>query len=172
MLDVLLPGISAQGGADRRAAELADFMDSRAAFLAQKCIVEFCRVRAGVYWQKLFSEQEFQDGARSFPLAGLSRRAMPWSPKWSRARCAKRQACVSAACRPRSKSSPLASFAKYPVPAGSSASFWEDAAELTRQRLAATQAGAAAAGAGNSGSAGADGLRDGADPPRPADQRL
>ncbi|RUV71057.1 hypothetical protein EOA88_28015, partial [Mesorhizobium sp. M5C.F.Ca.IN.020.14.1.1] len=40
--------------------DLADFMDSRAAFLAQKSIVEFCRVRAGVYWQKLFSEKEFQ----------------------------------------------------------------------------------------------------------------
>lgn len=39
---------------------LRTFMDSRAAFMAQKGIIEFCRVRAGVYWQKLFSEDEFR----------------------------------------------------------------------------------------------------------------
>ena len=53
---------------------LAAFMDSRAAFLAQKCVVEFCRVRAGVYWQKLFSEKEFQEALdtsrwRAYPPA-------------------------------------------------------------------------------------------------------
>jgi hypothetical protein len=42
---------------DRRT--LQAFLDSRAAFIAQKGIVEFCRVRAGVYWQKLFAEEEF-----------------------------------------------------------------------------------------------------------------
>ena len=62
----LLDSSSAADSCARRrrsaaAADLADFMDSRAAFLAQKCIVEFCRVRAGVYWQKLFSEKEFQE---------------------------------------------------------------------------------------------------------------
>jgi hypothetical protein len=39
---------------------LQTFMDARAAFIAQKGIVEFCRVRAGIYWQKLFSEEEFR----------------------------------------------------------------------------------------------------------------
>ncbi len=38
---------------------LGRFLDSRASFLSQKCITEFCRVRSGVYWQKLFQEQEF-----------------------------------------------------------------------------------------------------------------
>jgi hypothetical protein len=38
---------------------LARFLDSRSNFLSQKCITEFCRVRSGVYWQKLFQEQEF-----------------------------------------------------------------------------------------------------------------
>jgi hypothetical protein len=41
--------------------ELADFIDRRASFLAQHCVVEFCRVRAGVYWQKLFEEKDFQE---------------------------------------------------------------------------------------------------------------
>jgi hypothetical protein len=43
---------------DRRSLQV--FMDRRAAFIAQKGIVEFCRVRAGVYWQKLFAEEEFR----------------------------------------------------------------------------------------------------------------
>lgn len=40
---------------------LQGFMDSRAAFIAQKGIVEFCRVRAGIYWQKLFTEEDFRN---------------------------------------------------------------------------------------------------------------
>ncbi|TIP92966.1 MAG: hypothetical protein E5X58_13205 [Mesorhizobium sp.] len=35
----------------------------------------------------------------------------------------------------------MASFSKYAVPEGSPPTFWEDAAELIRQRLAATQIG-------------------------------
>ncbi len=42
------------------ASALADFVDQRASFLAQKCVVEFCRVRAGVFWQKLFDEEDFR----------------------------------------------------------------------------------------------------------------
>lgn len=38
---------------------LKEFVDTRAAFLAQKCVVEFCRVRAGVQWVKLFQEEAF-----------------------------------------------------------------------------------------------------------------
>lgn len=38
---------------------LGRFLESRSNFLSQKCITEFCRVRSGVYWQKLFQEQEF-----------------------------------------------------------------------------------------------------------------
>lgn len=40
---------------------LAAFLEGRAAFLSQKCVTEFCRVRAGVYWDKLFGEAAFQD---------------------------------------------------------------------------------------------------------------
>jgi hypothetical protein len=120
---------------------LAQFMDSRAAFLAQKGIVEFCRVRAGVYWQKLFSEKPFQEalgrsrwqayppcygmvaemieGALREP-AGLRQRRLP--------------AALEAVARQ--------TFATYAIPADAVESFWGDAAELVHQRLAATQAGA------------------------------
>lgn len=40
---------------------LEDFMDRHAAFGVQKCIVEYCRARSGVLWQKLFKEQAFLD---------------------------------------------------------------------------------------------------------------
>jgi hypothetical protein len=120
-------------------AALAAFMDSRAAFLAQKCVVEFCRVRSGVYWQKLFSEKQFQDELaksrwRSYPAtfsmitemiegalretAGLRRRRLP------------------GALRAVAEST----FAKYPPPLGVEADFWPRALGLVEERLEATQA--------------------------------
>jgi hypothetical protein len=38
---------------------LADFIAGRAAFVSQKSTVEYCRARAGIYWDKLFLEDEF-----------------------------------------------------------------------------------------------------------------
>lgn len=120
---------------------LADFIDSRAAFLCQKCVVEFCRVRAGVYWQKLFTEEEFLsalgranwkayppavgmvaemvEGALREP-AGLRQRALPGA--------------IGAVCR--------AVFARHPLPPGLAPDFWEEAAALVDARLQATQAAA------------------------------
>lgn len=40
---------------------LRAFLAGEAAFLAQKTTVEYCRARAGLLWQKLFSEQGFRD---------------------------------------------------------------------------------------------------------------
>lgn len=117
---------------------LADFIDSRAAFMCQKCVVEFCRVRAGVYWQKLFSEEEFIDQLgkanwKAFPPAvgmlgemvegvlrepaGLRQRALPQA--------------LGATCR--------TVFSRHPVPDGFPANFWEAAAALVDERLQATQ---------------------------------
>ncbi len=42
-------------------ADLGIFLDRQASFLSQKGITEFCRVRSGVYWAKLFSEAAFQE---------------------------------------------------------------------------------------------------------------
>jgi hypothetical protein len=118
--------------------ELADFMDSRAAFLAQKSIVEFCRVRAGVYWQKLFSEAEFQAALnhsrwRAYPACYAIMAEMVEGAL--REPAGLRQRGLPAALEKVA----LSSFSKYAVPEGSPSAFWEDAAELTRQRLAATQ---------------------------------
>ncbi len=141
LLDGLLPGFLRKAAPIRSIADLADFMDSRAAFLSQKCIVEFCRVRAGVYWQKLFSEEEFKAALdhsrwRAYPPCyGMVAEMVEGTLREAAGR---RQRGLPAALERVSR----VSFAKYPVPNGSSETFWEDAAVLVRGRLAATQAGA------------------------------
>ncbi|RWO25836.1 MAG: hypothetical protein EOS11_14300 [Mesorhizobium sp.] len=140
LLNDLLPAFLRKPQPIGRAGELADFMDSRAAFLAQKSIVEFCRVRAGVYWQKLFSEKEFQAALnhsrwRAYPACYAMVAEMVEGAL--REPAGLRQRGLPAALEKVA----LASFSKYAVPAGSPATFWEDATELTRQRLAATQIG-------------------------------
>lgn len=141
LLDSFLPGLFSSAPPITTAAGLADFMDSRAAFLSQKCVVEFCRVRAGVHWEKLFGEAEFQEELRQArwksyppafamiaemvegvlrPAAGLRQRALP--------------AALEAVAREI--------FERYPVPEKAPETFWNDALDLVRERLAATQDGA------------------------------
>jgi hypothetical protein len=40
-------------------AEFLDFLESRSAFLAQKCVYEYCRARSGINWDKLMLEADF-----------------------------------------------------------------------------------------------------------------
>lgn len=118
---------------------LAAFMDSRAAFLAQKCVVEFCRVRAGVYWQKLFSEKEFQD-------ALTKSRWMSYPPAFAMmAEMVEGVLREPAGLRQRKLPGVLVHmagevFARYPVPVGADEGFWNDAVKLVAERLDATQA--------------------------------
>jgi hypothetical protein len=121
-------------------AALADFMDSRAAFLAQKCVVEFCRVRSGVYWQKLFSEKEFQ--------AELTKsRWLSYPPAYAMiAEMTEGVLRPAAGIRQRKLPGVLTNlarqtFSKYKVPDGAADDFWTGAAELVEARLATTQAG-------------------------------
>ena len=41
------------------AAKLETFLDQRSAFIAQKCAVEYCRAKAGLFWSSLFREEPF-----------------------------------------------------------------------------------------------------------------
>ena len=41
--------------------ELLDFLKAQSSFVAQKAVVEYCRIKAGVRWQKLFAERAFLD---------------------------------------------------------------------------------------------------------------
>ncbi len=124
----------------RHAEALGDFMDSRAAFLAQKCVVEFCRVRAGIYWQKLFTEAEFQQ-------ALAKSRWMSYPPAFGMiAEMVEANLREPAGLRQRRLPGALESvagavFARYPIPEGAPPEFWSDARQMVRDRLDATQAG-------------------------------
>lgn len=124
------PIASAQG--------LADFMESRAAFLSQKGVVEFCRVRAGVYWQKLFMEEEFQE------LLGVSLwQAYPacyailaeMSEGMLRGSAGLRRTQLPAALEQLARET----FTKYDTPAGEEDDFWDRSARFVRERLDDTQ---------------------------------
>jgi len=114
----------------RSTAELADFIDSQSAFLAQKGIFEYSRARAGHYAKVLFREPGFLEAVeqsrwRAFPLA-----------------LAMVAEAVDAALRPRTSEPQalafaltalvLAVFDRYPVPATLSAVEWAE----RRQNLA------------------------------------
>lgn len=140
LVDKLVGGLFAKPQPIATRSDLAAFMDSRAAFLAQKCVVEFCRVRAGVYWQKLFSEKEFQDEL------DLSRwRAYP--PAFAMvAEMVEGALREAAGIRQRHLPERLTGlakeiFARYPAPAGEDPAFWTLALGLVEEQLAKTQAG-------------------------------
>lgn len=121
-------------------AELADFMDSRAAFLAQKCVVEFCRVRAGVYWQKLFSEKEFQEQLdlsrwRAYPPAFAMVAEMVEGSLREPAGIRQRQLPERLTGLAREV------FSRYAVPAGEGPDFWTLGLGLVGEQLAETQSG-------------------------------
>jgi hypothetical protein len=140
VLKTWVPGFLRRPEPITTASGLADFMDARAAFLSQKSIVEFCRVRAGVYWQKLFGEQEFLDALdqsrwNAYPacyamIAEMVEGAM-------REAAGSRQRGLPAALEKVAR----ASFSRYDVPPGRDPTYWEEAVALTRERLAKTQAG-------------------------------
>lgn len=140
LVDKLVGGLFAKPQPIATRSDLAAFMDSRAAFLAQKCVVEFCRVRAGVYWQKLFSEKEFQDEL------DLSRwRAYP--PAFAMvAEMVEGALREAAGIRQRHLPERLTGLAqeifdRYPSPAGEDPAFWTLALGLVEEQLAKTQAG-------------------------------
>ena len=140
LVDKLTGGLFTKPQPIATRSDLAEFMDSRAAFLAQKCVVEFCRVRAGVYWQKLFSEKEFQAELdlsrwRAYPPAFTMMAEMVEG--------ALREAAGIRQRHLPERLSGLAGdvFARYPVPAGEDPAFWTLARGLVEEQLAKTQAG-------------------------------
>jgi hypothetical protein len=138
LLKTFLPGLFSKAQPIQSAAGLADFMDSRAAFLSQKCVVEFCRVRAGVHWEKLFGEPEFQEELRqarwkSYPPAFAMIAEMVEGVLRPAAGLRQRQ--LPAALERVAQDA----FARYPVPEGAPGTFWSDALDLVHERLAETQ---------------------------------
>lgn len=119
--------------ADRES--LRAFLDSRAAFIAQKGIVEFCRVRAGVFWQKLFAEEEFR---RALTLSCWQSYAPALALVSQMVEAALRPAAgidrpkVAAAVEELSR----AAYRAYPAPEGFTDAQWSERFDLVSQRLA------------------------------------
>jgi len=123
------------------APELADFMDSRAAFMVQKNVFEYARARSGLLSSKLFKEAAFKaelEKARwgNYPLALQSVALMvehALRPAAGDSAQDMREGLIAAVdeiCR------------RYPPPHGFPADFWQ--AALTRIAQRARRAGLAA----------------------------
>ena len=118
----------------RDAAELADFIDQQAAFVAQKGIYEYARARAGHYSKVLFKEAQFQAACevsrwRAFPL-GLAMVGELTEgillPAWRK----DRPALVDAM-----RALVLAVFDRYPMPEALNAQIWATLRADLDQRL-------------------------------------
>ncbi len=119
----------------RDAHALADFIDQRAAFVAQKGIYEYSRARAGHYAKVLFREPEFQAAAdnsrwRAYPL-GL---AMVAELAAGLLRPADRSDQNDQLERLRTLV--LTVFDRYPVPIALGDRVWSDLREELAHRLA------------------------------------
>lgn len=117
---------------------LEAFMDSRSAFMAQKCVIEYCRARSGVLSMKLFKEPAFLDALHhsrwtTYGLAYCDIAEM-----------------IEGVLRPHSSGSPnqlaegLArigerTFASHGLPAGAPDDFWAGAVARLERRLALAQ---------------------------------
>jgi hypothetical protein len=118
----------------RDAQALADFIDQRAAFVAQKGIYEYSRARAGHYAKVLFREPEFQAAAdnsrwRAYPL-GLAMVAELAEGLLCRADRSDRNQQVETL-----RALVLAIFDRYPVPPALSDPAWSDLREELAHRL-------------------------------------
>jgi len=112
--------------------DMEDFLDTRSAFMVQKCVFEYSRARAGILWQKLFSEEGFKAAVsrstwRNYPLCLENIAVMV--EQVLRPNAGDRQAELRAGI----KAATTNVTDRYPVPEGFKAQFWADA----RDRIAA-----------------------------------
>ena len=118
----------------RDVAELADFIDQRAAFLVQKGMYDYARARSGPHAKWLLGEAEFQERIdksrwRAYPM-GLAMvgemvdgMLYPFADGDRRGLLERLSAVV------------MDVFDRYPVPADLGAKKWQEARERLRQRL-------------------------------------
>jgi hypothetical protein len=60
LVDDLLQSLRLRPQPIRTADALEEFLKQQSAFVSQKTVVEYCRIKAGVRWQKLFREADFK----------------------------------------------------------------------------------------------------------------
>jgi hypothetical protein len=117
---------------------LEAFLDSRAAFMAQKCVVEYCRARTGVLSMKLFKEPAFREALHhsrwtTYALVYCDVAEMvegvlrPYAHR-DLNRLAERLAHLAER-----------TFASHGLPEGAPKNFWSDAVARLEHRLALAQ---------------------------------
>jgi len=114
--------------------ELADFMDKRAAFITQKCVIEYARARSGTLSSKLFKEPAFRAALeetrwRNYPLALQSIAVMV-------EHALRREAGEAAGAMREGLIAAVGDVCgRYPVPEGFEADFWRVAQERIARRV-------------------------------------
>lgn len=114
--------------------DLEDFLDTRSAFMVQKCVFEYSRARAGILWQKLFSEAGFKAAVsrstwKNYPLCLGNIAVMVEQilrPHAGGRRGELRAGMAAAAANVTDR---------YPIPQGFEARFWADARERISARI-------------------------------------
>jgi hypothetical protein len=114
--------------------DMEDFLDTRSAFMVQKCVFEYSRARVGVLWQKLFSEEGFKAAIshsawQNYPLCLENIAVMvehvlrPYAGDHGEEM---RAGMTTAAANVTDR---------YPIPEGFEARFWADARERISARI-------------------------------------
>lgn len=115
-------------------AALEEFVDSRAAFMVQKCIFEYARARSGILSPKLFKEPAFRAAVEqsrwlNYPLCLQNVALMA-------EHVLRPHAGAQGAAMRRGLAVMVANIcARYPVPPGSAADFWSEANTRIRRRI-------------------------------------
>ncbi|TCT09342.1 hypothetical protein EDC22_107190 [Tepidamorphus gemmatus] len=117
---------------------LEDYLDANAAFLVQKCVFEYSRARAGVFWEKLFKEKSFRDAVdiarwNGYPIALAN--VVEMVEGVLRPLAAGREAQLL----DRMIEIGINVIHRYPVPPDEPSTFWVEHEEVFRRRLAEIQ---------------------------------
>ena len=117
---------------------LEAFLDSRAAFMAQKCVIEYCRARSGVLSMKLFKEPAFREALHHSrwttyalvycDIAEMVEGVLRPPARGKLNRLAERLAHLAER-----------TFASHGLPEGAPEDFWSDAVARLERRLALAQ---------------------------------
>ena len=114
--------------------DMEDFLDTRAAFLVQKCVFEYSRARAGILSQKLFREKGFKAAVshsawKNYPLCLENITIMVEQLLRPNA------GDLQAEMRAGMKTAAANVTDRYPIPEGFEARFWADARERICARI-------------------------------------
>lgn len=123
----------------RTKGDLEDFIDTRSAFLIQKCVYEYSRARTGILSQKLFKEPAFLDALHRARWAGYPV-ALQYITEMVEGVLRRHSAGREIDLFETLIESAHAVTGRYPVPEGFATDFWERARSELEDTLRPVQA--------------------------------